>query len=237
MSDASTSAATHLVFVDFENVPRVDLDLVAAQPAFVTLLIGKNQTKLDTRLVTQIHRHATKVRLIEVGASGRNALDLVLAHYLGRAVAENPRASLHIVSKDKDFEPLIAHLRSGGVNVARSESFAALPFLQPPRSAAASRRPAAFARKSPTSPQAEDRPSDTLTKLVGRLTNPAAARPKKKERLLHHIETALGKGSSPEKAADTLRLLEEQRILEIGPDGKVRYRLPARSGRLENEPS
>src|SRR5687767_7742057 len=79
----------HHIFVDFENVSFVDLDAIAALPVFVTLLIGKNQTKIDAVLVQQIHAHANKVRLITLGASGRNALDLTLSYYLGRAAAED----------------------------------------------------------------------------------------------------------------------------------------------------
>jgi len=74
------------VFVDFENVPEVDLGLVEGKPVHVTILIGKNQKKIDLPLVQQIRRLAAQVELVEVGASGRNALDLTLAYYLGQAV-------------------------------------------------------------------------------------------------------------------------------------------------------
>ncbi|MBI2498594.1 MAG: hypothetical protein HYV75_11965 [Opitutae bacterium] len=70
---------THFVFVDFENVPSIDLALVAGKPVHVTLLIGKNQTKRETSLSVQLHAHAGQVAPIEVGASGRNALDMVLS--------------------------------------------------------------------------------------------------------------------------------------------------------------
>src|SRR4051812_27262518 len=73
------------VFVDFENVPSVDLSLIRGRPVDVTLLIGEKQRRLDLDLVRQIHEHATQVSLVEVGASGRNALDLVLAWHLGHA--------------------------------------------------------------------------------------------------------------------------------------------------------
>jgi hypothetical protein len=63
------------VFVDFENVHEVDLGLVEGKPVQVTLLIGKNQKKIDLALVQQIRRLAAQVALVEVGASGRNALD------------------------------------------------------------------------------------------------------------------------------------------------------------------
>ncbi|MES1168419.1 MAG: hypothetical protein ABUL61_04545, partial [Oleiharenicola lentus] len=71
----STHVFTYFVFVDFENVPTADLGLVEGKPVHVTFLIGKKQTWLDLTLVKQIHRLATQVELVEVGASGHNALD------------------------------------------------------------------------------------------------------------------------------------------------------------------
>src|SRR5580698_9329683 len=98
-------AVLHFVFVDFENVPEVDLGLVAGKPAHVMLLLGKHQKKLDIGLVQQIRRLAEQIELVEVGASGHNALDLTLAYYLGRAVQRDPEAQFYVVSKDSDFDP------------------------------------------------------------------------------------------------------------------------------------
>jgi hypothetical protein len=216
------TAHAHHVFVDFENVPSVDLNLVGALPVLVTLLIGRTQTRLDTTLVEQIHAHAAKVRLITLGASGRNALDLTLAYYLGRAVAENADAELHIVSKDKDFEPLIAHLRSKNIPVARSDSFAALPFL-----AGAKQAPGAKRAATPRKPRAhavapvED---DRVARLTARLRDAGnRSRPSRETRLLAHIRTMLGKEATEEKARDVLLRLQEQQVLAIEPGGKVVY--------------
>ena len=119
----------YFVFVDFENVPDVDLGLVTGKPAHVMLLLGKHQKKLDVALVQQIRRFADQVELVEVGASGHNALDLTLAYYLGRAAQRDPEAHFCIISKDNDFDPMISHLRSQQIEIARYASFAALPFL------------------------------------------------------------------------------------------------------------
>src|ERR1017187_7174364 len=66
----STSHFTHFVFVDFENVPNIELGRVAGKPVHVSLLLGKNQRNLDVGLVQSIHRLAAQVQLVEVGASG-----------------------------------------------------------------------------------------------------------------------------------------------------------------------
>src|SRR3954462_4696804 len=177
-------SSSHLnrVFVDFENVHTVDLRLIADKPAEVTLLIGEKQRRLELALVRQIHAQAAKVLLIEVGASGRNALDLVLAWHLGKSAERHPGDAFFVVSRDKDFDPLLAHLRAAGLTVARVDSFTALPFL-----AASGRKPAAAkpvvaaARKaepvSPSAPRPDPTADERLAKLIDRLERRAKARP------------------------------------------------------------
>ena len=118
------------VFVDFENVQEVDLEAVRDQPVHVTLLVGKNQRKIDLQLAKQLMEFTAQVRIIEVGASGRNALDLTLACYLGRCIERTSGGLFAIVSKDKDFAPMISHLQALDVKIVQSDTFAALPFVR-----------------------------------------------------------------------------------------------------------
>jgi hypothetical protein len=218
----STFSHVHHVFVDFENIPSVDLTPIEDLPVLVTLLIGGVQNKLDTGFVEQIHAQAAKVRIVKLAASGRNALDLTLAYYLGRAVAEHEKAELHIVSRDKDFEPLIAHLRAKHVNISRSESFAALPFLSTSKPAPSTReRPAP--QKKPA--EAVKRvPVDRVAKVFARLQNPLNRnRPSTERALRAHIATALGKESSEEKIETVLGQLRAKSVLAIDARGKVVY--------------
>lgn len=193
----------HYVFVDFENVPSVDLALVADQPVHVTLLIGEKQKRLDLALVREIHRHATQVTLVEVGASGRNALDLVLACHLGQAVVTHPGAAFHIVSKDKDFNPLVAHLRAGDVNVARHDSFPALPFLRPPAKA----------------PETDRR----LAKLIDRLRHSAASRPVRRKTLFSHVQDFYGNRLSEVETEAVIGTLQQRHVIDIDDKGRVTY--------------
>ncbi|RFC50045.1 MAG: NYN domain-containing protein [Verrucomicrobia bacterium] len=203
-------AVEHFVFVDFENVPSVDLSLVATQSVHVTLLVGKTQRKLDTALVGRmLQLGKDKVALIEMGASGRNALDFTLAFYLGQSALRHPAAHYYIVSKDKDFDPLISHLYIQEVMVTRVASFDALPFLA--RS------------KKPATPVGKPAP-DKRTKLIARLQHPEnPARPSTRKALLAHIKTALGKESTDAKVAETLRELQEKNVLAIDTKDVVSY--------------
>lgn len=200
----------HLVFVDFENVPDIDLSGIVDQPVQVMLLLGKNQKKLDVTLVEQLQRLGKRVELVRGGASGHNALDLVISFHLGQAVRQNPQARFHIVSKDTDFDPLIAHVRSKEVVVARHTSFESLPFLvQPKKTVVAAPMPAV----------------DRRAKVIARLTNPASTnRPSTEKALRAHIKTALGKESSNAAVQDVVGELTSKHGLQIeSATGKVTY--------------
>ncbi len=204
----------HLVFVDFENVPDIDLGSIATHSVNVTLLIGKNQKRLDLPLVQQIHRLAAQVALIEVGATGHNALDLTLAYHLGQAVQQSPQAKFHIVSKDTDFDALVAHLRTHGVTIHRHPSFAALPFLPRPK------------KSPPPASAPAPKPSiDRRAKIIARLTDPANPNhPSTKRALLANIKTGLGKEGTTTSPDDIVRELIETGVVTIDPDtNKVRY--------------
>lgn len=129
----STNPFTHFVFVDFENVPDFSLELIAGHPIRVTVLVGKNQTKHLTKLKEQLRKLKLKGAVIEVGAAGRNALDIALAYYLGQAVQHNPSAQFCILAKDRGYESLIQHLHAKEVKVARYGETYLLPFVKKPK--------------------------------------------------------------------------------------------------------
>jgi hypothetical protein len=220
-------APTHFVFVDFENVPDVDLSAISGQPVRVTLLIGNKQKKLDLELVKQIQKFPAQVDLVEVGGSGRNALDLTLACYLGRAIERAPAANFAIVSKDKDFAPMIAHLLAHDVEIARYDSFTALPFLhhRKPIAAPKSTVTPKIATGSKTSvPSAKKPTEDRRAKVISRLKNPLSRnRPADEPALRAHIRSALGKEASDDKVDGIVRDLVDSHHLAIDGRGKVSY--------------
>lgn len=222
---------THFVFVDFENVPVVDLGLVEGKPVHVMLLIGKKQTWLDLPLVRQIHRLAAQVELVEVGASGRNALDLTLACYLGQAIQRIPEADFHIVSKDKDFEAMRTHLCATGRKVFQHSAFAALPFLKPTKKSGTTKSP--FPVKMPLdlkptvptktiAPATKKKPADGYAKLLEQIRN-GKNRPGTRAKLMHHIHTVYGQKSTTEQQTSVVNRLINDRIISIDAKDVVDY--------------
>jgi hypothetical protein len=171
-----------------------------------------------------------------VGATGHNALDLTLACYLGRAIERAPTANFAIVSGDKDFSPMIAHLLGQAVEVARYDSFTALPFLH-------HRKPSAPPKHSvvtklapaPKKPPEERRaklagpahpappPIDRFEKLVMKLRDGSAPRPKKKTGLLAQIKTVFGNKLDDPECALKLDELIRRGVVSIGDQDKVVY--------------
>ena len=200
---------SHHVFVDFENIQAIDLGAIGERSVEVTLLLGKTQKRLEVGLVQQIRQHAAQVRLIEMNASGRNALDFALAYYLGMAAADDPAGSFHIISRDKDFDPLIAHLRRANLKISRHDAFSVQAIL-------AEDKPVAVAAKPV---DAADKVAITANRLKRSTTN----RPARKSTLLSHIKAQFQGQLADNEAGEIVDALAGRGIIGIDAKGKVSY--------------
>jgi hypothetical protein len=225
-------AATHLrpsvnhVFVDFENVHKVDLAVIGSKAVSFTLLVGPRQTKLDVSLVEKLFEHAVSVQLVRLTSAGRNALDFTLAYYVGRAVAADPTGYFYIISKDTGYDQLIAHLRSRSISACRHGSFEALPFVGPARSAASI--PPATARKAKVqlrSKSAPDDLSESETRVLEHFRSHPATRPRTQKTLVRFLVAYLGHKITEADALSLVETLGQAGYLIIGDKGKVTYRL------------
>jgi hypothetical protein len=203
------AAPLHHVFVDFENVHQVDVSVIGARSVNFTILLGANQTRLDAGLVEKLMEHASSVQLIRLASSGRNALDLTLAYYLGRTVSVHPSASIHIISKDTGFDPLVEHLRSRHIHARRHDSFATLP----------------FARQTSTAKAQDAVPEDPLIRALGHLRNIVTTRPKKKGTLVRILRTWIGKDATEADAAGLMERLQQAGHVTIGEKDAVVYHI------------
>lgn len=210
-ADPSPPTPLNHVFVDFENVHQIDQSLIGAKTVFFTLFVGAKQTRLDTTLVEALMTHAASVQLIRVTTTGKNALDLVLAYHVGRAALENPSAHFHIISRDKDYDALIAHLRGRQIHAHRHDSFETLTFSAKPKATAAKAVPGV--------------PDEPFALAVERLRKNLTNRPKKKATLLRHLKSGLGKDATDEDAASLLEKLRQAGHLGIGEKDAVSYRV------------
>lgn len=105
------------VLIDYENVQPETLGRLDPNRDAILIFVGVNQSKVRTSLVTAMR--GFNWDCIQITGSGRNALDLHIAYYLGRIAVSEPGASFHVVSKDAGFDPLMRHLKAEGIVAKR----------------------------------------------------------------------------------------------------------------------
>lgn len=194
--------ATYLL-VDAEN-RKVDLTAI---PDHVTVpyFHGAGQ-KTVTR---EFHLAALKLGAryvpIEVNGQANDALDLHLAFFLGQLLDREPDAEVIILSGDRGFEILVAHLRKLGRNVRQAGSLAA-----------------AFAVPRESDEGADARYARVL-KLLPKVE--AKHRPRKRKSLAAHLGnywTGVQKATPADVERLIDRLIADGHLVER--DGAVTYR-------------
>jgi hypothetical protein len=117
------SMPTNYVLVDFENV-QPDLSMLANTTFKVKVFFGAKQQegRVPFKLLDVMLQLAGHVEPIKVMRSGRNAVDMHIAYYIGRLIEKEPAAVIHIISGDSDFDPLVDYLKANGVACKRAKS-------------------------------------------------------------------------------------------------------------------
>ena len=115
----------HLLLVDYENVPRIDLAVLDdSYRAIVFVGAGQNPPKAASNRDTA-HRFR-RVEFQKIAGIGKNALDFHIAFQLGRMFETSRETVCIVVSRDKGFDPLLLHLNKSGLHCRRVGSFAEL---------------------------------------------------------------------------------------------------------------
>jgi hypothetical protein len=131
--------ATNYVLVDFENV-QPDMSALAGTANRVIVFFGAKQQEGRVKASTMLAliRLGPNVEIVELLRSGKNALDMHIAFQIGRIFETEPDASVHIVSGDTDFDPLIEYLKkTKGTRISRSKDVGVLAKQQRPTPPAA----------------------------------------------------------------------------------------------------
>ena len=199
-----TPIRINYIFVDYENVQEVDLDLIAGKPMKVLLVVGHRRKTLPSLLARQIHQYHDQVTWIESEGATNNALDLVLAYHVGLQAKADPKGYFHILAKDKDYDALIKHLRANSILASRDDAFAKIPAL------------VAMARLS-----LEER----VEWVVDRFQKNKASRPKRKKSLLTTIHSFCRKELSDEEVQQIVTAIVARKLIELTAQGEVVYRI------------
>ncbi|MCC5845885.1 MAG: hypothetical protein JJU05_16680 [Verrucomicrobia bacterium] len=115
--------------MDFENVQPSDLNNPAQVPVKVMVFVGEHQQKISLELAASLQKLGEKAEYIRMTGRGQNALDFHIAFWIGKISVQDPQSYFHIVSKDKGFDPLIAHLKSQKILAHRIEQLSDIRIL------------------------------------------------------------------------------------------------------------
>ena len=121
---------TQIILVDLENVQPDLLPALALEDFKVLVFVGPQQLKLPIGIVEAVQKMGTKAEYIRVSKQGPDALDMHIAFYMGRLSASTSDVSFHIIAKDRDYDPLIAHLQRLEIGVAKWPDLSAIPILK-----------------------------------------------------------------------------------------------------------
>jgi hypothetical protein len=93
------------------------------------VFVGASQAKgrISFELVHSMQALGANAEYVKIARTGKNAVDMHIAYYVGRLLEKEPSAVVHIVSKDTDFDPLIEYLHAKGSACKRVKSIAEIP--------------------------------------------------------------------------------------------------------------
>ncbi|MEP3654632.1 MAG: PIN domain-containing protein [Litorimonas sp.] len=200
----SREISPNFVLIDFENVHPKNLSILHDEHFQIRLFLGAKQTKLDVAIVDAMHTIGPeRAKYISALQSGKNALDFYITYYLGQLVSANPEGYFHLISKDKGFDPLVAHLVSSGVKVRRYASLMDIPIVGVTKSADM---------------------NDKIEAVVTNLRARGASKPRKEATLKNTIKNMF-KGDISEKEVLKIfqKLLDSKQIAVVNE--KIAYHL------------
>lgn len=208
MNEPNEVTMRRLLFVDYENVPKVDL---AALPddVVVPFFFGASQRTVPTAFLKEALKLGTRFVPIDIEGQGKNALDFHIAYYLGEYLTAAPDADCVILSRDKGFDPLVRHLTGRGFKVRRVAALGDAFGAAEERTAARSRARRAAAVRPRTAARAEpahEPPHPHLDQAVEKLRRmPSRNLPKRRATLASTLHSAFARKLD---AADVERLID-----------------------------
>lgn len=209
--------ATNYVLVDFENVQPDSLEALASGAFRVKVFVGAQQAKgrVSFEFSESMQKLGSHAEYVRIARSGPNAVDMHIAYYVGRLLEKEPHATLFIISRDTDFDPLMEYLQARGSNCKRVRSIAEL------------------AKHAPRAPVA-------VPKSASRAAPPSPAKKAQSDRLapiIKHVHSLRGKPSTRKALATTIGSYFKQhggalgeKVVEQLIDELIRLKYVSQSG-------
>jgi len=107
-----------IVFVDFENLQKIKPEFLTVDTKLI-VLCGASQGKTALNLTKEHIGSPCTIEFIKPNVQGKNALDFCLVFYVGMNIGSFKDSQIVIYSNDKDYDPLIKHLKEIGINCVK----------------------------------------------------------------------------------------------------------------------
>lgn len=192
------------VLIDLENVQPASLAGLDAEFFKVLIFVGATQSKIPFELAAAAQSLGERASYIKIGGTGSNALDFHIAYYIGKLTQQDPTAYFHIISKDTGFDPLIQHLKSQKIGVARSREVGEITLLKTVNSKTLDEKAAV---------------------IIGNLAQRGASKPRTVKTLSSTILSLFQKQLPGEELTLLLAELQSKGVITI-TENKVSYALP-----------
>lgn len=217
------------VLVDFENV-QPDLSTLAGTAYKVKVFFGAKQQegRVPFKLLDAMLALGGNVEPVKVMRSGSNAVDMHIAYYVGRLVEKEPQASIHIISGDTDFDPLVEFLKANGVTCKRAKTVSDLAkHAEPVRVATPRQRPAAAAAKPAKAAASSRKPHDARLDVIMKQLHSWSGKPATRKKLAQTIANYFRQHREPLADSAVEHLIDELiRLKYVTQNGtKVAYHL------------
>lgn len=107
------------ICIDWENVQPEVFPSLQAEHIYMLVFVGAQQGKLSFPVVEAVQKMGSRAQYVKVSQTGNNSLDMHMAFHIGRLSIEKPNAYFRIIAKDRDYDPLIEHLKSLSIGAKR----------------------------------------------------------------------------------------------------------------------
>jgi hypothetical protein len=192
-----------VLYIDYENVQKIDLSRIAQLDLKVWLFAGSSQNRVPIELVKSAQALGNHLEWVLIGGNGPNALDFHIAYYLGLHVAVNPEDEYFILSKDKGFDPLVGHVMARKTRCRRIVSISEIE----------TDRLSTRVRKAIEIDPLYAKVVANLAKLQ------ESKRPRNRKTLRQHVKSLAGKGQSEQKVEQIVEQLFASKVVMEGDDG------------------
>ena len=216
---------THYILIDYENVPVKSLALLKGDRFRVGVFLGPKNTRLATEFVLAMRELGEQGNYILLDAGGPNALDFHIAYYLGRLLEAKAADSYHIISKDKGFDALVAHVCKSGGACERVDSIEAMSCWPKSAVVTAAATKVAAPAKVAAKPSTKKKADELVALVVANFAKRLTGRPRTEKTLRSTVKTLCGaQYSDKELDAVMARLLKNGYVAVA--NGKITYHLP-----------